>query len=583
MAFCGFKLVLLTITGSIFIALGGLSIVSLPSVVKNVVYSRLALSPTSQSFPMWKNIPVPIYERYYFFNLTNPIEVERIGAKPRLNEIGPFTYQLYMNKTNIHFHQNGTVTFQERKTWIFKPEMSAMGEDEMITTLNVPLAMTLTLLQTAPSAVRVIVNLALEALTEGFFIRRTVRQLLFEGYPDTLMALAPLMNPQLTTYSNGRFAWFNKKNASDEGYYTIFTGTDGMEKYAFIERYNNKTLLPFWLSDECNSLNGSTNGELRAPLTIDNPQVVKLFHPELCRVLNLELNNTYETEASEGLYASRFILSPHTFKNSKDYPPNSCYDAKYVRPTPPPLQPVQERFASLLSSIRSTQFARQSRAGSGLISAAQSLIPVTVPPPGPRGINSDQTAPSKKRYPSGVFDISRCKYGVPIVISAPHFLHGDLYYRSVVDGLHPDPEKHQFYMDLEPSTGTTIGLAARVQINFAINKGPGFRYRNIPNIVYPVLWQEVEMLMTQSVASELWYASHAPQIVTDAASGTLFILGGFFLISVAMLAAISIVKSFIVWRNTDSPARGAGKSDDQLNNSRTVKRTDHRLSISQVC
>lgn len=504
---------------------------------------------------MWENIPVPIYERFYFFNLTNAHEVERVGAKPRLTEIGPFTYQLYMNKTNIHFHANGTVTFQEKKTWIFKRDMSAMSEDTLVTTLNVPLAMTLTLLQTAPSAVRVIVNLALEALTEGFFIRRTVRQLLFQGYPDTLMAFAPLMNPQLTTYSNGRFAWFNKKNATDDGFFTIFTGSSGIDKYAFIDNFNNRSQLPFWLSEQCNSLLGSSNGELRPPLALDNPREIKLFHPELCRVLKLQLNHTYETEAAEGLYASRFILSPNTFKNSIEYPPNACYDAKYVRSTPAPLQPVQERFASLLSTIRSSPFARsERRTGTGglLTAAAQTLVPSNLDVPndvrrgnGPTGL-SEQTAPTKPRFPSGVFDISRCKFGVPIVISAPHFLNGDPYYRSVVLGLTPDAEKHQFYMDLEPSTGTTVGLAARVQINFAINKGPGFRYRNIPNIVYPVLWQEVDMRLTQSVASELWLASHAPTIVTDVASYTFLSLGCLVLIAAASFTVIALVRSTAV-------------------------------------
>lgn len=528
-ALCDLQILILTITGSILIAFGGLSFISLPFIVENVVYSRLALSETSQSYPMWKNIPVAIYEKYYFFNLTNQFDVERKGAKPHFNEVGPFTYQLYINKTNVHFHDNGTVSFKEKKTWLFRRELSAFDENQVITTLNVPLAMTLTLVRTAPSAVRLVVNLALEALTEGFFIRRTVKKLLFQGYPDTLMAFAPLLNPQLTMYSNGRFAWFNMKNATEEGHFTIFTGTDGMEKYAFIERFNNRSLLPFWLSDKCNSLNGSTTGELRAPLILDNPQVIKLFHPELCRVLNLKYDKTFPSDQVEGLFASRFILSPETFKNSTDYPPNSCYDAKYISPNP--LQPVQQRFSGLLSSIRS--FGRERRLpGSGILSAAQSLIPQTG---SSQSRSFNQTAPSTIRYPSGAFDISRCKFGVPILISAPHFFNSDSYYTSAVDGMKPNNEKHQFYMDLEPSTGTTIGLAARVQINYAINKGLGFRYQNISNIVFPIFWQEVKMQMTESVASQLWLASHASSIVTDVVSYTMFSIGFLLFLTAAVI------------------------------------------------
>ena len=89
----------------------------------------------------------------------------------------------------------------------------------------------------------------------------------------------------------------------------------------------------------------------------------------------------------------------------------------------------------------------------------------------------------------------------------------------------PDESKHDFWMELEPSTGTTIGLTARVQINVAINKGPGIRYRNIPNIVFPAFWQEVSMTMTPVVASQLWMAAHMPSVVASISSASLFSLG----------------------------------------------------------
>lgn len=467
--------------------------------MKSSFLQRMVLAEGSQSYPFWKDIPVPIYERFYFFNITNPQEIERFGAKPKLAEIGPFTYRLYMNKTNIVWNMNGTVTFREKKTWVFLPEMSSHSEETLITTLNVPLALTLTLIQSATPAVRVIVNLALEALTEGFFIKRSVRQLLFEGYPDTLTSFAPLLNPHLNTYANGRFAWFNGKNGSADGIYNIFTGSKGMDKYAFIDRFNNKTHLPFWLSEECNSFEGSTNGELRSPFAFESPHPnsLKLFHPDLCRVLDLDYNSTYDSQ-EEGITAVRYTLSHNTFLNSIDYPPNACYDTKYIRPTPSPLS-AQGRIQSLLTGL-----SRRSGPGDSPL----------LPSPQPQVI----------KFTSGVFDISKCKFGVPIVVSRPHFLGGD-YYRTVVDGMKPDESKHDFWMELEPSTGTTIGLTARVQINVAINKGPGIRYRNIPNIVFPAFWQEVSMTMTPVVASQLWMAAHMPSVVASISSASLFSLG----------------------------------------------------------
>ena len=38
----------------------------------------------------------------------------------------------------------------------------------------------------------------------------------------------------------------------------------------------------------------------------------------------------------------------------------------------------------------------------------------------------------------------------PIYMSWPHFLHGEKHLVEGVHGLHPDPEKHSFTLDLNP-------------------------------------------------------------------------------------------------------------------------------------
>lgn len=547
------KTVWMSVASTILVILGTASYLGLGSLVKKVVYSRMVLAEGSESFPFWKDIPVPIIERFYFFNITNPHEIERSGAKPKLREVGPFTYRLFLNKTDIVFHDNGTVTFKEKKTWVFLPDQSSFPEDTVIVTLNVPLAMTLTLLQSASSAVRVIVNLALEALTEGFFIRRTVKQLTFEGYPDTLTSFAPLLNPQ-SPYRNGRFAWFNSKNGSADGIYNIFTGKRDIAKYAIVDRFNNKSKLPYWLSDECNNLDDSTNGELRPPLNLRGkwPSKVKLFHPDLCRILHLDYNKSFTLSDTEGVTAVRYTLSPTTYKNSIDYPPNACYDTKYVRP------------ASLATSLASP------RSEDAPISRLQSFLtairradptPVSTTLLGRENPNALPTPASQViKYASGVFDISKCKYGVPLFVSAPHFMGANDYYRSVVDGMRPNSTKHSFFMDIEPNTGSTVGLAARVQINVAINKGhSGIRYRNIPNIVFPAFWQEVTMSTIPSVNERLWMATHMPIIIASVSSYSFFALGAILSITTITLLVVKVIRHVINGDSSDVSSSGSSK------------------------
>lgn len=52
--------------------------------------------------------------------------------------------------------------------------------------------------------------------------------------------------------------------------------------------------------------------------------------------------------------------------------------------------------------------------------------------------------------PSGVFNISSCRYGTPVFMSYPHFFGADSFYHNQIVGMEPVKEKHQFFMSFEP-------------------------------------------------------------------------------------------------------------------------------------
>ena len=53
----------------------------------------MGLTPTSTSYGIWQNPPVPIYLEFYFWNWTNPVENPTPGYKPILKELGPYVYR----------------------------------------------------------------------------------------------------------------------------------------------------------------------------------------------------------------------------------------------------------------------------------------------------------------------------------------------------------------------------------------------------------------------------------------------------------------------------------------------------------
>ena len=75
---------------------------------------------------------------------------------------------------------------------------------------------------------------------------------------------------------------------------------------------------------------------------------------------------------------------------------------------------------------------------------------------GDRAVDNGTLYPENKCYcggqcvPSGLFNISTCRYGTPVFMSFPHFYQADPFYTQQVVGMKPDKEKHQFFMSFEP-------------------------------------------------------------------------------------------------------------------------------------
>lgn len=53
---------------------------------------NVRIDPSSLSFNMWKEIPVPFYLSVYFFDIVNPDAI-LLGEKPQVQERGPYVYR----------------------------------------------------------------------------------------------------------------------------------------------------------------------------------------------------------------------------------------------------------------------------------------------------------------------------------------------------------------------------------------------------------------------------------------------------------------------------------------------------------
>ena len=192
------------------------------------LYPQLELKEGSLNFNNWKESPIPIYMEIFMFNWTNPQEsVANHSIKPHFTEMGPyvftwvsrpfvwkfrfFTFFDFSEKhirTNITWHNNGTVTFNQKRIWHFDHERSNGSLSDEVTNLNViaavrnfewllsePLSESFWL-QTVGyssrffnSALKMLIGFMMNSGRGPITVTKTVKELLFDGYDDPLLTL----------------------------------------------------------------------------------------------------------------------------------------------------------------------------------------------------------------------------------------------------------------------------------------------------------------------------------------------------------------------------------------------------------
>ena len=106
----------------------------------NFIFQQLVLSNGSYSYDLWAELPedLRMYMNLYYWNVTNWEEVQdsRGKIKPKLEEVGPYTFRERHYKDNIEWNENGTVTFQQKKVWEHI-ETPGRSLDDVIFNINI--------------------------------------------------------------------------------------------------------------------------------------------------------------------------------------------------------------------------------------------------------------------------------------------------------------------------------------------------------------------------------------------------------------------------------------------------------------
>lgn len=97
----------------------------------------------------------------------------------------------------------------------------------------------------------------------------------------------------------------------------------------------------------------------------------------------------------------------------------------------------------------------------------------------------------EKCLPSGFNTLAPCYYGIPIVISQPHFYNADERFLEQIDGLEPDKEKHDATASVIPELGLPIDGHIRVQVNLQVARNKLNKVKQFSDLMIPLMWLEM--------------------------------------------------------------------------------------------
>lgn len=290
------------------------------TLINAVVDYQVALRPGGQTYGWWAKPPVEPKISVYVYNVTNANEFLSNGSKPIVNEVGPYVYTESWEKVNIVKNENGTLSYNVRKIYVFREELSAGSDDDVVIVPNIPMLSATSQSKHAARFLRLAMASIMDILKIKPFVQVSVGQLLW-GYEDPLLKLAKDVVPKEQKLPYEEFGLMYGKNGTSPDRVTIFTGVEDVTKFGIIDKYNGKSHLPHWLSEECNTLNG-TDGSIFPP-HIDEQRILYIYDKDLCRLMPLHFEKEVETKG--GVKGFRFSPPTNVFADVERNPDNMCF------------------------------------------------------------------------------------------------------------------------------------------------------------------------------------------------------------------------------------------------------------------
>ncbi|KAK4878292.1 hypothetical protein RN001_010798 [Aquatica leii] len=400
-----------------------------------LVEQIVEIRPNSFAFYLWKDPPYEVFGKLYLFNVTNGEKFLNGEEKLSFNEVGPYTYREVLSNTNVNFEKNGTLSFIPRRKIAFVPELS-VGDPatDTLLLLNVPFLGIMSSINDYSMLIKMAMAQITFAVDSQPLVTLSVDQYMF-GYEDVLVSLANNVLPVWIDFSH--FGIVDRLMALDNGSTTM-----NMPVNTELTKLRNGTLTSI---EKLNGLSGLVQWG---------------YDPES------DSNSKCNTISN---YFAGVVFPPNFSKNASFV----LYRHGFCRPLPISFNHSDSKYGFDAYTYR----------------IDHDFLATKEENP-----NNHCFCLKQKCLPKGVGDLSPCYYNIPVALSQPHFLNADPITREQINGMHPDPAKHNFQIMINPQSGIPLEANLRLQINLHVTETK-FNYRTKPfnELILPLFWVDLSV------------------------------------------------------------------------------------------
>ena len=156
-------------------------------------------------------------------------------------------------------------------------------------------------------------------------------------------------------------------------------------------------------------------------------------------------------------------------------------------------------------------------------------------------------------YVTGILDSSGCKPNPqttipfkmrsPILVSAPHFYHGDPSLVEAVVGLKPDSNLHETYFSIERHMGIPIDGAMRLQLNAHIQSIKDItQTEGLQEVILPIMYFSFEAKINSDKIHLMKRTLLNPLAILHAVEYAAICIGGLLVFSVLIILVFNFVE-----------------------------------------